>query len=371
MKELKLEHSAVIKSVESKDNYLIIKGIASMYRTPEGFLQVDRDNELINLDFMDLDSYKKNPILCFQHKWDEPMGRVTDIEHKDGSLHITAEVHKLTGSENIYESVQKGLIKSLSIGTIPHEFVYRDTHDGDILEIARSTLVEISLTTVQSNQEALFDVVAQKSPTISKKMLAQQNGMTCDELDGSCAFKAELTQKEDTMITTSKEVKTEDAEAAAKAAKDLADKEAADKVAADKIAADKEAADAKALADKETAKPDVVADGATLQNPLDEEALVAALEAVNAKKEELAKQKEEADKQAAEEAATQKVAEAKAKIDGAIAYIKERREEIINTPDADFDTDTVEDFYELISDTAEAIEAKVAGIIKTQITPAA
>ena len=367
MKELKLQHKAVIKAVEVKDNYLIIKGIASMYRTPEGFLQIDRDNELINLDFMDLDSYKKNPILCFQHDWSKPMGRITDIEHKDGALHITAEVHKLTGSEDIYEAVQKGIIKSLSIGTVPHEFVYRDTHDGDILEIARSTLVEISLTTVQSNQEALFDVVAQKSPTISKKTLARQNGMTCDELDGSCAFKQELQAPQKENIVIKKEVNTE-AENKIKADKEAADKLELEKVAKeaeDKIKADKEAED-KIKADKEA---EVKSTPAPAQ--LDEASLVAALEKVNEKKEELAKKKEEDDAQAKLEEEAQEKAAVKARIDGAINYITERKDAILNTPDEDFDTAAVEEFYELVSDAAEAVEGKIANIIKAQLTPPA
>ena len=55
-KELRLSQNLVIKAVDVKDaTTLIIKGKASVYRTPDGFLQIDRDQELMNLDFMDLD----------------------------------------------------------------------------------------------------------------------------------------------------------------------------------------------------------------------------------------------------------------------------------------------------------------------------
>lgn len=367
MKELKLYQNMTIKAVEEKDaQTLIIKGKASVYRSSDGLLTVDRDGEAISLDFMDLDSYRKNPVLCIAHEWSRIVGRVIEIENKNGALEVVAEVHRLTGEEATFEAVQKGLLKSFSIGVIPKEFIYRDGSQGEVLEIARSELVEISLMPVQSNADALFEVIHTKGVgdklSISKKMLAQQNGMTCDELDGSCAFKSELTtQKEINMDIVTKEanVKTEDelkaeelAKKAEQEAKDLADKEAADKVKdlAEKLAEEK--------AKEVKAEPAV----------LDEAALVAALEAVNLKKEELAKQKEEADKQAAEELKAQEEAATKAKIDGAVSYIKERRDEIVNTPNEDFDTDNVEDFYELVSEAAEAIEAKVANIIKAQST---
>jgi len=372
-KPLTLHQNVAIKAIESKDEgILIIKGIASMYRTPEGFLQVDRDNELVNLDFMDLESYRKNPILCFQHDWSQPMGKVIDIEHKDGALHITAEVHRLTGSENIFESVQKGIIKSLSIGMVPHDFVYREMHDGDILEVARSTLVEISLTTVQSNQEALFDVVAQKSPTISKKTLAMQNGMTCDELDGSCAFKSELrgTQKGIEMDIIKKEPTADELEAArvAKEAEDKVIKDArlAKEVEDARLA--KEVEDARLAKEVEDARlTKEAADKSKEATAFDEKALVAAIVEAQEKSEELATQKKEKKEQDAAEEKAQAEADAKARIDAAINYIKERKDAIIATPSEDFDTDDIEEFYELVSEAAEAIEEKVSSIIAEQL----
>jgi len=333
MEKLKLEHSAVIKSVDnSKEGVLTIKGIASMYRTPEGFLQIDRDNELVNTDFMDLESYKKNPILVFQHDWNRPMGKVTEIDNSNGALNITAEVYRLPGEENIYEAVQKGIVKSLSISTVPHSLIYRDTMDGDVLEIESSTLVEISLTTVQSNQEALFEVVAEKSPTISKRVLAAQNGMTCDELDGSCAFKSELKgksinlEKEDNMDVIKKDIDGKEPEPTKEPAKEPEPKD---------------------------------------QAAFDEDALIAAIELAETKKAELAEQKaQEAAQRDADEKARLE-AEAKARVENAFTYIKERKEEIIAIPDTEFDPDTIEDFYELVTDAAEAIEEKVIGIVKS------
>lgn len=344
MKELQLQHNAVIKAVETtKEGILIIKGIASMYRTPEGFLQVDRDNELVNLDFMDLDSYKKNPVLCFQHDWAKGVGKVVDIEHKDGALHITAEVHRLTGLEHIYEGVQKGIIKSLSVGTIPHGYSYHDTHDGDILEIASSTLVEISLTTVQSNQEALFDVVAEKSPTISRKTLASQNGMTCDELDGSCAFKAELvTQKEVSMNKVNKEPEVKP-----------------EPTPEPEVKAEPE------VKPEVKPEPEVKAEPAPVV--LDESSIVEAIANAQIKADELKDKRIEEAAQAAKEATEQAAKEAQAQIDNAVDYIKEKTKIFTDTPDVDLDTSAIEDFYELISDSVEAIETKIANVIKAAI----
>jgi len=358
MSELKLQHSAVIKSVDStKEGVLTIRGIASMYRTPDGMLQIDRDNELVNTDFMDLESYRKNPILVFQHDWSRPVGKVIDIENKNGALHITAEVYKLTGEENIYEAVQKGIIKSLSISTVPHSMIYRDTLDGEILEVESSTLVEISITTVQSNQEALFDVIAEKSPTIQKKVLAEQNGMTCDELDGSCAFKSELKgktlnlEKEDTMSKVTKEPNVEPEKEPAKEP-------------------EKEPEVAPAVEPEATTNPEPETDATTesakeSQPKFDEDALVAAIELAEAKKAELAEMKAQEAAKLEAAAKAKEEADAKARVDNAFAYIKERKEEILAIPDEDFDPDTVEDFYEVVTDAADAIEQKVISIVQS------
>ena len=355
-KPLKLEQTVLIKAVDSdKEGVLVIKGIASMYRTPEGFLQVDRDNELVNLDFMDLDSYRKNPILCFQHDWSVGVGKVVELEHRDGALHFTAEVHRLTGLEHIYEGVQKGIIKSVSISAVPHEFIYRETHDGDILEIASSTLVEISLTTVQSNQEALFDVIAQKSPTISKKMLARQNGMTCDELDGSCAFKSELQEKGINIM--SKEVKEEP-----KVEPKVEPKEEP------KVEPKVEPKEEPKVEPKEEPKAEPKVEAAPV---FDEAALVAAIEAADIKKQDLITQKAEEAKQKEEEDAANAAAAKVARADDAKAYIKERIESFTSLDNADVDTEAVEDLYEFLTENAEAIEKKIVEVIQEQAAPAA
>lgn len=353
-KELRLEQSTVIKAVETtSEGVLTIRGIASMYRTSDGLLQVDRDNELMNLDFMDLESYKKNPILVFQHDWQRPMGKVVSLEHRDGALHFTAEVYKLTGEENIYEAVQKGIVKSVSISVVPHEFIYRNgvEPDTDILEIARSTLVEISLTTVQSNQEALFDVVAEKSPTISRKSLAMQNGMTCDELTGSCAFKSEIKEKspnkekEDKMNVKNKDVETPVAPAAAETPTEPVIEE-------------------KPAVAVETPATPVVEEPTAQVKPFDEKALVDAIVEAGEKSAQLKTEKEEEAANAEAEAEANAKAEKEALVESSKAYIKDQAAKIIGIPDADFDPDLAEEFYGLVSDAAEAIEAKVAGIVK-------
>lgn len=354
-KELRLQHDTIIKAVErskEKENVLVIKGIASMYRTPDGFLQTDRDNELINLDFMDLDSYKKNPVLVFQHDWQKGVGKITEIVHKNGALHVTAEVHRLTNLEHIYEAVEKGIIKSLSIGVVPHEVLYRDVNGSDILEVSRSTLVEISLTTVQSNQEALFDVVAKKSPTISKKLLASQNGMTCDELTGSCAFKAiakAVDQPQEKENTMAEEAKPQNETTTS-------------------VAGEDQTVESKEKADETVAE--VKSEPKAAKQEFDEEAFARAIVEAQRKTEELAKEKAEREKREAEEAARQKIAEQEAFIASVKAYIAEQKEAIVATPDDEFDTDKVEDFYEMVSNAAEAIEAKVSSIIKGQLDAA-
>lgn len=363
MKEpLKLRHSAVIKEVSpgSGEGIIIIKGRASVYRKSDGMYQVDRDGEIMNLDFMDLESYKKNPILCFQHDWKIPAGRVIDIVKKDGALNITAEVHRLPGLEHIYEAVKRGIIKSFSVGTIPHQYAWVDGVNGeDILEIRQSELVEISLTTVQSNQEALFDVISEKSlkgPTISKQVLAKQNNMTCDELTGSCQFKAELVSTK----TIKKEVEMVNKEPETEVKPEPKEEPKVEP----KVEVKPEPKEEPKVEPKIEVKPEPKEE----PKPITAEDMAKAIMDAQTKVEELRAQKEEEEKRRVEEEAAEDKRQAEARIQSAKDYIEETKNKILATSIEDFDLDSVDEFYQLVSDASEAIENKVVEIISQSTT---
>jgi multidrug efflux pump subunit AcrA (membrane-fusion protein) len=177
-----------------------------------------------------------------------------------------------------------------------------------------------------------------------------QNGMSCDELTGSCAFKAELKDKSPIQ---EKEQKM-----------DIKKKEVEEPVTpvvtpvAEPVVEEKPVAAVTPVTTPEVVKPTEQA------KQFDEKALVDAIVEANTRTAELKTAKEEEAAQRAIEEAANAAAEKKARIEASQAYIRDQAAKIIGIPDEEFDPDLAEEFYTLVSDAAEAIEAKVAGIIK-------
>lgn len=353
---LNLYQSADLKMIggDEEDSILYIAGYASVYRTPSGDIQVDRDDETVNTDNIDISSYEKNPILIWNHSFDKPVGRITKITKDFRGLYVEGEVHRLKGEEDKYEAVKKGLVISFSIGFVPKEY---DILAGDIVQITSAELVEISLAPVQSNPEALFRVIGTKSLGISVAELAKQNNITADELKGICSNDIKgknldnITNKStDTSVTP--EV-TPTAPAVEPIVEPVVTPTAP--VVEPKV--------------EQTSTP-VVTPTAPVVEPkandvsINLETLVSAMVEADLK----AEQAREAAKQEALQKEQDKVtaeAEAhKARVQSAMDYIKERKEAIASTPAGDIDIDELDSFYETLSEAIETIDSKVKEVVE-------
>lgn len=318
----------------AESSVIYIEGYASVFLNADGSRLIDRDMESVNTNFLDVKSYTKNPVLVYNHEWDIVIGKIIELRKDAKGLYVKAEVHKITGYEHIFEGVQKNLITSFSIGFVPHELTYLE--DEDIIEISKAELVEISLAPVQANQDALFRVTGQKSLAISsKKDLLEQNDMTCDELSGMCSVKTikgtEMTKTETATKEVSQEAKSEEAKPAA--------------------------TEAPAVQEPKKEEPRQEITAATIAEAVMEAQRVAQAE----------KERRDAEAAAAAEAAAKVELEAKENArQSALQYIKQRKEEIEATAPEELDTDSIEEFYELVSDAAAAIESKVLQVIESQ-----
>ena len=165
-----LHSLAEIKSVsqeQDKPNILYIEGYASFYQNDIGMKEVDRDQEIVNIDGMDISAYQKNPVLLYNHNWNKPCGKVISINKDGNGLFVKAEMQRLTGREADFENVLYGNVKSFSIGFIPHEYQYLE----DAVEITQSEMIELSIAPVQSNRSALFQVIGTKSLDVDNAKL--------------------------------------------------------------------------------------------------------------------------------------------------------------------------------------------------------
>ena len=171
-----------------------IEGYSSVFLNPDGTRLEDRDGESVSIALLDIENYKKNPILVYNHDWGDVSGKITHIEKTEKGLFVKAEVHKFTGREQVFESVQKGILKTFSIGFVPKTFTYIE--EDDVFEISSAELVEISLAPVPANQDAIFVATSQKSLTVNKELVKDQNNMTCDELNGICTMSKQIKGKD-------------------------------------------------------------------------------------------------------------------------------------------------------------------------------
>lgn len=356
---LNLYQSADLKMIggDEEDSILYIAGYASVYRTPSGDIQVDRDDETVNTDNIDISSYEKNPILIWNHSFDKPIGRITKITKDFRGLYVEGEVHRLKGEEDKYEAVKKGLVISFSIGFVPKEY---DILAGDIVQITSAELVEISLAPVQSNPEALFRVIGTKSLGISVAELAKQNNITADELKGICSN--DIKGKNLDNITN----KSTDTSATPEVTPTAP---VVEPTVEPVVTTTAPAVEPKAEPTVTPTAP-VVTPSAPAVEPkandvsINLETLVSAMVEADLK----AEQAREAAKQEALQKEQDKVtAEAeshKARVQSAMDYIRERKEAIASTPAGDIDIDELDSFYETLSEAIETIDSKVKEVVE-------
>ena len=344
---------------DEEDSVIYIAGYASVYRTPTGDIQVDRDDETVNTDNIDISSYEKNPILIWNHSFDKPIGRITNITKDFRGLYVEAEVHRLKGEEDKYEAVKKGLVKSFSIGFVPKEY---DILAGDIVQITSAELVEISLAPVQSNPEALFRVIGTKSLGISVAELAKQNNITTDELKGICSDNIKGKNLDNIISKTTEPVApivvpavdpvTPVVATIVEAKSEPVVVPSVTPVVTPVVAPVVPTIEPKA----EPAKDNISLNLETLVSAMVEADLKAEQAREAAKQETL---KKEQDKVNADLEAQN------ARVQNALDYIKERKEAIANTPAGDIDIEELDSFYETLSDAIETIDSKVKEVVET------
>ena len=360
--KLKLYTSANIETVTVPDNnstIAIVEGYASVYKKPDGSLQVDRDDEVINTDNIDVDDYNNNPVLLFNHDWNKVIGRVTEIEKDNRGLKVKAEVHKLTGYEAVYEGVVKGLIKSFSVGLVPQDYNFLS---DDIVEIASANLFEISLAPVQSNPSTLFSVTSTKSLGVSAKLLAEQNDMTCDELKGQCNIAKALNISDKQEKENKMDIKTKEMEQPKDASTEQKD---APKVEEPKAEQPKEGTKDVPKVEEPKKEEPVEPKAEQPKEEKEEKAsiandIVVAMQRVEELKAEKIKAEQEAKEREEQEAKERQVR----KEQDAYEYIKGVVEQVKNTEPGELDVDKLDDFYSLVSDATQLIESKVSEAIK-------
>lgn len=139
-----------IKIKASNSEQRIITAIAN-----SGVL--DRTGEIVSIAGITYDP-KNLPALLWQHKHDQPLGRILSLSKTARGLEMTAQIAKYETeselkqlSDSVWESVKQGVIKSCSIGFRPTD--YEKDSTGAIVWTS-SELLEVSLVSVPAERGA-------------------------------------------------------------------------------------------------------------------------------------------------------------------------------------------------------------------------
>lgn len=136
---------------------------------------VDRDNEVVVPEGIDLEHYKKNPIVLWGHDDTKPIGKAIWIKHEGQGLKAKTQYatrpNNHTGDwipDTVFALVQQGILKGRSIGFLPLEYAppteehikARPEWKNARAIIPRSLMYEYSVVSVPANQDALVEAVS-------------------------------------------------------------------------------------------------------------------------------------------------------------------------------------------------------------------
>ena len=133
-----------------EDDTLHITGMASTNGT-------DRVGDVIETEAWTkggLDNYLNNPVILFNHDYNQPIGRAVQLGTNDNGLQLKAKIAKSAG--HVGELIKEGVLGAFSVGFRVKDADYMVETDG--YKIKDAELLEVSVVTVPANQAATFSL---------------------------------------------------------------------------------------------------------------------------------------------------------------------------------------------------------------------
>lgn len=120
---------------------------------------VDRDRDRIMPRGIDTSNFQRNPVVVFGHNYHEPwavIGRAAEMTQDDSGLRFRPELRQPANESDPMHIVralwEQDLLRAASIGFVPVE---RRENEFGGYDYLKTELLEISLTPVPANQEAI------------------------------------------------------------------------------------------------------------------------------------------------------------------------------------------------------------------------
>ena len=140
---------STFKAFEDGDD-LHITGMASTNGT-------DRVGDIIESEAWTkggLQNYLNNPVILFNHDYNQPIGRAISLGTNDNGLQLKAKIAKSAG--HVGELIKEGVLGAFSVGFRVKDAEYMTETDG--YKIKDAELLEVSVVTVPANQAATFSL---------------------------------------------------------------------------------------------------------------------------------------------------------------------------------------------------------------------
>lgn len=145
----------------------------------EGFANaatVDRMKEVIDPSGWNLENYKKNPIVLFDHGKDPtfgymPIGKALAVEAKDDGLYTKIQLSnsKTEKISAVRDLVEEGILKTFSVGFDPKES-QKSADDPDVQVITKAELIETSIVPIPMNQDSTFSLLSKSAKKINSAL---------------------------------------------------------------------------------------------------------------------------------------------------------------------------------------------------------
>ena len=104
-----------------------------------------------------VENYRRNPVLLYQHKHENPIGRVDKITVDKKGIFVEAAVSEAAEKNHgVQTLIKDGALKSFSVGFRVKDGKYN--REDDTMMITDVELLEISVVSVPCNQDSLFSI---------------------------------------------------------------------------------------------------------------------------------------------------------------------------------------------------------------------
>lgn len=162
---MKTKRKTLTASVETKGEGIIAKLTTD---------SVDRDGEVLIPQGMVSKDFEKNPVLFYNHEYDQPVGKVSNLKRTDNAVFGTLTFAKRPDGyqgeffpEFIEALVKQGIVKGVSVGFVPEPNGARAATKADRSKFGgtikrvfnRWKLLEVSIAPLPANQDALVQAV--------------------------------------------------------------------------------------------------------------------------------------------------------------------------------------------------------------------